>query len=144
MQHLFDKEKRKALDLLLLCKPHDCASGWVTHAWGVTEKSVRNIFQRQLEPQAGLSVSRKVRLDSGKTLQNSKQKRQSVYTAQFVSARQHRDQFPGQKFSQKDIDAAWAATDDVEKAVCANIAKQWVEEGGPPGKKEGSRLFISI
>ena len=33
--------------------------------------------------------------------------------------------FPGRKSSQKDIDAAWAATDnDVEKVVCANIAKQ--------------------
>ena len=84
-QQLFEVEKRKLLDLLLLCRPHDSSIMIVANAWGVAETFMHDIYFRLLEAPT-TAVARKKRTDSSKTLQNSKEKRQSVHSPQLVFA----------------------------------------------------------
>ena len=44
-QHLSEVEKKKAMDLLLACKPHDSAIPLVAFAWGVNATTMRRIYK---------------------------------------------------------------------------------------------------
>jgi hypothetical protein len=108
---LTDKEKEKAVKLLLAARPHDSAIPLVAHAWGVTDRAVRGWNQKLLN-HPGTKIERKTRTDAGKTLIASDGKRRSVHTPRFVFAKRQRQENPDQVFSKANIDQAWAAASD--------------------------------
>ena len=69
-QHLSEVEKKKAMDLLLACKPHDSAIPLVAFAWGVNTTTMRRIYKKMLQSPMS-SVARKKRTDAGNNLINS-------------------------------------------------------------------------
>ena len=82
-QHLSEVEKKKAMDLLLACKPHDSAIPLVAFAWGVNATTMRRIYKKMLQSPMS-SVARKKRADAGNNLINSDAKRHSRFTQEFV------------------------------------------------------------
>ena len=82
-QHLSEVEKKKAMDLLLACKPHDSAIPLVAFAWGVNATTMRRIYKKMLQSPTS-SVARKKRADAGNNLINSDAKRRSRFTQEFV------------------------------------------------------------
>ena len=125
---LTDKEKEKAMKLLIAAKPHDSAVPLVAYAWGVDRKSVGEWRKKMLES-SNTKVERKQRKDAGKTLINSEKKRRSVYTPRFVFAKLLRKQHPDSLFSKAEIDQAWAEADDSTKKECRDQANEWLQQG---------------
>ncbi len=126
--HLTDKERDKAMKLLLLAKPHVCAIMLVSYAWGVDRKTLES-WEKKMLCHGSLRVERKPRSDTGLTLINSEKKRRSVFTAKCVFTKNLRADNPDMKFQQKDIDAAWVSADAATKNECSEIADEWLQQG---------------
>lgn len=129
-QHLFEPEKRKAMDLLNAAIPHASAYPLVAFAFGISLPTIHDIRKKVMASKGGTSVAQKVRADKGKNLVNSNAKRQSVYTPKFVFENKMRsDPRNDGTITKQEIDLAWNNASTDKRQECALMAEEWKEQG---------------